>query len=268
MDENEKPHSIPATDPAKDLSDNIPKHPATGEDEEDEYEPIPEDPEAAIAIEAHRERMNEATRRDYIRTKNPLHVWKMILDCQRQASNDFDDAHRDVSTEEYMEIVRAKTIAGQWPPTPATLPDWCMRYLLHCAWKVKYLADGLDEKIYPGDGDSDADLAAGRHWRTNPTLDAKDSIARLAGAFGFTRRGWNAFDEHSRRIFKENVFDAYLEIQFAHGLSTSQARDAMLNKLGWEDERYLRRIISDEEKEFRDLYRDHDHSDEQGGGET
>lgn len=185
----------------------------------------------------------ENYRQDFERTMNPVYVWRAINCCSRRALESFNEAQKELSSEKYIEVVESEMIAGRWPPAPTTLPDWCMRYLVDCAIRVDYLNRGLDERKAPKNIIPDEYMKAVRHWRGNSTLFPEDATTRLAWAFCFVRPGWNAFSEMRRERKKEDIAEYFLFLRDEHNLSGREAREALLQQLGREDDRQLRRIL-------------------------
>ena len=200
----------------------------------------------------------ELARLDYKRTLNPLHVWMTIINCAHEALYNFNDAHKKLSPEEYESTVRAKMVAGEWPPTPTTLPDWCMRYLIDAAKTVDCLSKGLDKTKAPLEnqsGEEEIFMQAFHRWHTNPTLSPGESADRIASAFGFVRPGWNAFAEQKGHQKKLDMFEMFIEQQTDGGLSRPNARYEVMGAFGMEDVRSFRRIVSEINKEHEERYR-------------
>ena len=102
--------------------------------------------------------------------------------------------------------------------------DWLLRYLGRAAFQIVRETDFVvpDE---PGDTDM-----------TSPGTVTD----RLPGIFGFTRRGWNAFDELKRLNEAERSRIVFLR-ERKRGASRRDAMEAALNASGLESDRALER---------------------------
>jgi hypothetical protein len=163
------------------------------------------------------ERWVEPEEASFKATGNPIYVWRAIV---------------------LQNIYRLNTAIGVpgWRPgdplPPLLLPAWCARYLAQVALAIDHLAWGLDDTTKPSTGDRD--------WRTNPTLNARSALSRIAASLQFARHGWNAFDEFWRSERKIEIDDARSRFR-SDGLSRQEADNKVLEVYGLADERNIRR---------------------------
>jgi hypothetical protein len=146
----------------------------------------------------------------YKNTRNPIFAWEAVL----------------LNCSPLVERIRNEADSN-WPPFSPAMPKWCMDYLESCGTAARSLAYGLSPEL-PG---------------YDPNLTPTGCADMIARRFGFTRPGWNAFNEH--RTFGESAdMNAMMSYMRADGGATAQeAIDRALEKYGLANERSVRKRI-------------------------
>lgn len=123
------------------------------------------------------------------------------------------------------------------------LPSWCIGYLTTSASAISIASDRLDFRTLPKDYDSTDYLNTFKDWASQPTLSNQQASERSSTIFGFTRRGWNAFEERQRDRTALNL-EQMFEDKISLGMSRNQAYAAITEELHLEDERRVRRAVT------------------------
>jgi hypothetical protein len=121
----------------------------------------------------------------------------------------------------------------------------------------------------------EADHEAWCRWRYNPTLDFDPALSRVPNALGLRRQGWNAFRDYAANRARQFDLDSLAAYQSpgltaqeageynstagptaphvaehqGFGLTARQARERLMDELGLQDERSLRRRLSQARRE-------------------
>lgn len=162
----------------------------------------------------------------FLQTKNPCYVWQAISYCKSNPNQRFD----------LLELLASSKLEYQKKTSPdrehlfdffyavcakeLPLPDWCISYIAKCADDVTDLCNS-DENI----------------------ITRQNCVEKIPNIFGFTRKGWNAFDGLSRDRESDALLDKFDILVFDDGLSKTQARKALLEEYGRSDDRNLKRAL-------------------------
>lgn len=188
----------------------------------------------------------------YDRSNNPCFVWEAIRRSHDRAINEFIIAEsgllnpfESMSREDFggMSIKAYKHVRQRTD----YLPDWCSSYLLLAASQISLLSKGLDAAKMPKVSTMSDFLAWGRH----PNIKNDQASARLSSLLGFTKRGWNAFEEQHRERIALN-FEQQSEYLTFVGLSQIKAYAHIAEKFDI-DERTVRRLIAQGKRLIREL---------------
>jgi hypothetical protein len=109
-------------------------------------------------------------------------------------------------------------VTPEWEPWTGILPKWCLDYLAKCASAVINMDWGCDSP-------------------------PSECAAMIPALFGFTKKGWNAFNERRELRGSQHVERYYYELR-DEGISVQQAMNETLERYGLENERSVRRKIA------------------------
>jgi hypothetical protein len=156
---------------------------------------------------------------EFLRTGNPIYVWKAIHS---------------------LNVAETQRAAKQGVPAllPPEIPTWCVRYLVDVASRMYDLSLGLDEAQRPKDSD---EFSAWVAWGGKPTLRPREAARRLPNAL---RLDWKAFTSF-QRTERAALADYIYRVKRLEGLSARDATDLVMQKLGVENERTLRRYFAE-----------------------
>ncbi len=180
------------------------------EDAEDTFTILVAGKEYALSVRSRIELQIETLGILYKNTKNPVYVWKAIFFYMSDIG-----------------VIIQREAAPDWEPWTGVLPDWCRRYLLTCAAAVDSLCLGL-------------------HYDNNKLdedITHSSAATLVPPAFGFTKKGWNAFLEH-RSITESIYIDRFYFERREDGASAQQAMNETLERYGFENGRSVRRRLS------------------------
>lgn len=158
--------------------------------------------------------------RSFEETGNPIYVWQALDSLIFRRFN-------------------AALESEDWKPgdplPQLVLPEWCTRYLRNAALRIEYLSRGLDVSQQPPPNDQSRDT-----WYATPTLSAKKALSHLPASLGFTKAGWNAFDEFWRTERKRKATEFRDRLR-SDGLSPREVNEKVMMQFNLQDDRTIRR---------------------------
>lgn len=161
--------------------------------------------------------------RHWLATSNPIWIWR----CLDRLT--FLAAHVAALKPQY----RGKRFV-------APIPDWCADYLAESSQRITKLANLKDWR--------DTEEPVFQH--ADGSLTPEQCAAALPGALGFTRQGWSAFREYAAEDFLRFYLEDRALMDLA-GRPPTMSFEALMEIMGWEDERNARRKLSSLQKRLR-----------------